>query len=141
MQIRKQISFQVQSDLRCLEQVLAQLEQINEPWLSKEDWLESQLALVEGFTNAVRHAHKDYPSNVEIAIDITLTKKQIKIQIWDHGPPFDLESFLASGPRTKYNLSSGGRGIKILQKIADHLSYVRTDDNRNCLLIVKNLSS
>jgi serine/threonine-protein kinase RsbW len=33
--------------------------------------------------------------------------------------------------------AGGGRGIAILQKIADHLSYKRTDDNRNCLLIVK----
>ncbi|MEO8893751.1 MAG: anti-sigma regulatory factor, partial [Coleofasciculaceae cyanobacterium] len=30
-----------------------------------------------------------------------------------------------------------GRGIAILQKIADKLSYTRTSDNRNCLLMVK----
>ncbi len=141
MEICKQISFQVQSNLLYLEQVLAQLEQINEPWVSKKDWLQCQLALAEGFTNAVRHAHKALPEDVKITIDITLTKEQIKLQIWDYGPPFDLESFVASQHKKKYNLSTGGRGIEILQKIADHLSYLRTEDDRNCLLIVKNLSS
>lgn len=34
----------------------------------------------------------------------------------------------------------GGRGIEILNKIADQLISSRTEDNRNCLLIVKNLS-
>jgi len=34
-------------------------------------------------------------------------------------------------------IPSGGVGIKILGKIADELSYTRTSDERNCLLIVK----
>ena len=34
-------------------------------------------------------------------------------------------------------IPSGGIGIKIIGKIADKLSYTRTSDGRNCLLIVK----
>ena len=34
-------------------------------------------------------------------------------------------------------IPSGGVGIKIIGKIADQLSYTRTSDSRNCLLIVK----
>lgn len=40
----------------------------------------------------------------------------------------------------RYNMNeipSGGIGIKIMGKIADELSYTRTSDCRNCLLIVK----
>jgi len=33
--------------------------------------------------------------------------------------------------------AGGGRGIAILQKIADKISYTRADNNRNRLLIVK----
>jgi serine/threonine-protein kinase RsbW len=35
-------------------------------------------------------------------------------------------------------IPSRGIGIKLISKIADKLSYTRTSDNRNCLLIVKN---
>ncbi|WP_445171755.1 hypothetical protein [Microcoleus sp.] len=38
-------------------------------------------------------------------------------------------------------IPSGGIGIKIIGKIADELSYTRTSDGRNCLLIVNYIIS
>jgi serine/threonine-protein kinase RsbW len=137
----KQIFFEVKSDLTLLEKVLAEFGNINEYWISKKDWLQCQLALAEGFTNAVRHAHKNLSKETIISIKITLTKKQIKIQIWDYGKPFDLDKFIANIINQKDPLAIGGRGIEILQKIADKLTYTRTEDRRNCLLIIKQLSS
>ena len=52
--------------------------------------------------------------------------------------------YQCSSPHIEYycqgqnNDSGGGRGVIILHKIADRLSYTRQGDNRNCLLIVKN---
>ncbi len=141
MNFSKQISFEVKSDLFFLEQVLAEFGKIYEPWVSKKDWLQCQLALAEGFTNAVRHAHKNLPTEETIVIEISLTKEEITMKIWDWGEPFDLESKLDSLKEKKDHLAGGGRGIEILQKIADHLDYFRTDEKRNCLLIVKKLNN
>lgn len=132
-----QSSQQVPSDLRALDRVLSWFDQFNQPSIPKKVWIQCQLALAEGFTNAVRHAHKDLPSNVPIDIEVCLFPQALELRIWDQGPPFDLEQRLQKAETTVDDHSGGGRGIAILQKIADKLSYTRTDDNRNCLLIVK----
>ena len=100
-------------------------------------WIQCQLALAEGFTNAVRHAHKNLTPNVPIDLEVTLFPQALELRIWDQGPPFDLEKRIQELETTVDNQAGGGRGIAILQKIAQKLSYTRTDDNRNCLLIVK----
>jgi len=130
-------SKQVSSDRKALEQVLSWFDQFNQPSIPKKIWIQCQLALAEGFTNAVRHAHKDLPPDVPIDIEVTLFPQALELRIWDRGPSFDLEQRLRNLERTVDEQAGGGRGIAILQKIADEISYTRTDDNRNCLLIVK----
>ncbi|WP_293077955.1 ATP-binding protein [Moorena sp. SIO3H5] len=128
---------QFPSDLKALESVLAWFDQFKPSSVRQKVWLQCQLALAEGFTNAVRHAHKDVPEDVSIDLEVTLFPQRLEFRIWDQGPPFDLEQRLREQKLQMNPQSGGGRGIAILQKIADHLSYTRTDDNRNCLLIVK----
>lgn len=130
-------SQQVPSDLKALDQVLLWFDQFNQPSIPKKAWLQCQLALAEAFTNAVRHAHKDLPTNIPIDIELTLFPQSLELRIWDQGPPFDLEKRLQKMEQEVDVGAGGGRGIVILQKIADKLSYTRTDDHRNCLLIVK----
>ncbi|HEY9739053.1 MAG TPA: anti-sigma regulatory factor [Coleofasciculaceae cyanobacterium] len=132
----KQVT-QVPSDLRALDQVLSWFDQLYQPSIAKKAWLQCQLALAEGFTNAVRHAHKDLSSDVPIDIEVTLFPQSLEMRIWDQGPAFDLEGRLQNLEHRVDELAGGGRGIAILQKIADKLTYTRTVDNRNCLLIVK----
>jgi serine/threonine-protein kinase RsbW len=62
----------------------------------------------------------------------------MEIRIWDRGQPFDLEDFLRQLGQRDTRFSGHGQGLPILQKIAAHLSYQRSSDQRNCLLIVKN---
>lgn len=126
----------VPGDLKSLDQILAHLETLNHGLIPPQVWLEYQLALVEGFTNAVRHAHKNLPSEVTIDIYLTIFTDRLELQIWDYGNPFDLEAFMAKLPSIPDNLSSGGRGLSILRQIADFISYTHIDD-RNCLLIIK----
>lgn len=132
-----QSSKQVKSDIKALEQVLSWFDQLNQLCIPKKVWLQCQLALAEGFTNAVRHAHKDLPADVSIDLEVTLFPQYLEMRIWDQGPPFDLEQWLQNHAQKQDSMGGGGRGIEILQKIADKLSYTRTNDNRNCLLIVK----
>lgn len=140
MKINQETLFRVKSDLSSLQEVLSHLDQIHQSWISQKDWLQCQLALVEGFTNAVRHAHKMLPSEVPIEIQLKLTEDSLEIRIWDSGPPFDLEGFINNLKENENDESGGGRGLQILRKISSYLSYIRTDDKRNCLLIIKHFS-
>ncbi len=102
-------------------------------------WLKHQLyplnlALTEGFTNAVRHAHHELPNDTLIDIDLALWDDRIEIRIWDHGQPFDPDAIEEPKPGT---LRLGGYGWFLLRRLADQVSYERSRDGRNCLLIVK----
>ncbi|NEP55582.1 MAG: ATP-binding protein [Symploca sp. SIO2G7] len=128
---------QFPSDLKALDQILSWFDQLNQPSIPKKVWLQYQLALAEGFTNAVRHAHQDLSSEILIEIEFTIAPQRLELRIWDWGPPFDLEGMLHNLNHQVDRDSGGGRGLAILQKISDQLSYTRTEDNRNCLLVAK----
>ena len=134
------ISFQVDSDLKSLDTVLKYFEQLKPAGIPQKDWLQCQLALAEGFTNAVRHAHRHLPPEIPIEIEIDIVPHQMEIRIWDRGSVFDLESFIEKNAHLDHSFSGHGQGLPILQKIADQLSYTHTEDQRNCLLIIKQFS-
>jgi serine/threonine-protein kinase RsbW len=131
------ISFKVESDLKALDAVLRYFNQLDRTGIPREDWLQCQLALAEGFTNAVRHAHKQLPTEIPIEIEIDLTAAKMELRIWDHGPPFDLEGFLRDNFDRDTRWLGHGQGLPILRKISSHLTYRRSEDDRNCLQIVK----
>lgn len=133
----KQVFLQFPTDLKALDHVLSWFNQIYQPSIPRKAWLQCELALAEGFTNAVRHAHKGLPVDTLIDVEVTLFPNCLEMRIWDSGPLFDLEKRVKETDETVNPNAIGGRGIAILQKIADRLSYTRTTDNRNCLLIVK----
>ncbi len=106
------------------------------------------LALAEGFTNAVRHAHADLPGDTPIEIELVLQPERIEICIFDQGAPFDPNSLSEPKPGA---LREGGYGWFLLRRLADQVTYDRTaissaattDESdrsqRNCLRIVKKL--
>jgi serine/threonine-protein kinase RsbW len=97
-----------------------------------------QLLLSEGFTNVVNHAHQGRSSDTQIEIQANIFIDAVEIRIWDQGKGFDLESkltqILESLPDTE---AEGGRGLLIMNKIADQLSYSFGEDQRNCLYMIK----
>jgi serine/threonine-protein kinase RsbW len=124
-----------------IEEVLLWLDRLYEPSIPQKIWEACKLAVTEGFTNAVRHAHHGLESNTPIDIEVTLYSKSLEVRIWDQGPGFNLKEKLQSLEEMPGYLSEVGRGLKILQNITDQLSYTRTENNRNCLLIVKNYTN
>ncbi|MFM7450741.1 MAG: ATP-binding protein [Leptolyngbyaceae cyanobacterium] len=130
-------SLHVTTDLNELSQLLDWFDQFNVLPLPHNTWLECQLVLVEGFTNAVRHAHRDYPVETLIQLDVTLLEHQVEIRIWDQGAPFNLEQTLKELSQEMDYYAEGGRGLKLMRRIADSLSYTREKENCNCLLIIK----
>lgn len=91
------------------------------------------LALAEGFTNAVRHAHSGLSVETSIDIEVALHDDHMEIQIWDWGQPFDPTALTEPKPGT---LQEGGYGWFLLRRLADEVSYDR-QGQRNCLRIVK----
>lgn len=132
----------VNSDLRLLTYVQEWFEQFSQEYLSEQaGWSEKQLynlnlALAEGFTNAVRHAHYGLSPETRVQIDVTVWEERVEIRIWDHGPPFNPDTVAEPELGT---LRQGGYGWFLLRRLADRVVYQRYQDKRNCLIIVKNM--
>jgi len=137
LQPLKRAYLQVNTDLNALTQVLAWFDQFNCSPLPYQVWLECQLAIAEGFTNAVRHAHRGQPAELVIDLEVAIAPEHLELKIWDQGEPFDLLGKLKSLPEEMDSTAEGGRGLKLIERIADALSYDRSADERNCLLIIK----
>lgn len=131
---------QVKTDLNALVDVLSWFDQFKGPPLSDRDWQQCQLVLAEGFTNAVRHAHNGRPVALLIDIEAMIFVERIEIRLWDYGSPFNLAHQLEQLTASLDCDAEGGRGLRLMQKLTDGLSYTRTGQ-RNCLLIVKHYSS
>ncbi|MDX2100263.1 MAG: anti-sigma regulatory factor [Leptolyngbyaceae cyanobacterium bins.59] len=137
-QILQKIHLRVKSVPTASGEVLAWFERLNQsPVLDKTVWWQCQTALKEGFDNVVEYAHKNLPTETPIDLEAIRFQRRIEIRIWDYGSPFDLARKLQEMPELEENDADHGRGLKIMQRIADTLAYLRTEDNRNCLLIIK----
>jgi serine/threonine-protein kinase RsbW len=135
----QQDHLKVKSELKLLNQVQQWFEQFCLRYLTEYGWSDSQLyrlnlALAEGYTNAVRHAHRFLPPDTTIDIEVSLWSDRLEMRIWDHGSPFNPDAIAEPEPGT---LQVGGYGWFLLRRLADHVVYERSDDSRNCLLIVK----
>ena len=135
-----QIRIEVESDLQAIDLVLLQFNKLYDNRISQQDWLQCQLALVEGFTNAVRHAHKNLPIETPIEIEFALCLEKITIRIFDYGKPFDLNNFINTMLAKDTNWLGSGRGIAIINKVSDILKYDCISNNKNCLVVTKYFS-
>ncbi|NJM96754.1 MAG: ATP-binding protein [Phormidesmis sp. RL_2_1] len=94
---------------------------VETPWVN-EQFDQLNLALAEGFTNAVRHAHAGLPQSTPIDIELSLEPEQIEICIFDRGAPFDPNSLSEPTPGS---LREGGYGWFLLRRLADKVTYDR----------------
>ena len=137
MKALQTINIEVPGDLQELDGLLIKFNQIYRDFIPCRDWLQCRLALAEGFTNAVRHAHKNIPKEIPIEIQVLLSDDSMEIRIWDYGSAFDLRSFIIQTAEKHHSWLSSGRGIPLLNKIADRLDYHRTKEQKNCLIVFK----
>jgi serine/threonine-protein kinase RsbW len=132
-------SLRLASDLTALSQLLTWFEHLDQASVPAATWLQGQLLLVEGFTNAVRHAHRGISSAAGIEVEVALFADRLEIRIWDSGPAFDfdrtLKTLVASGEADL--LREQGRGLLLMYRITDFLVYCRSGDDRNVLVMIK----
>ncbi len=95
-----------------------------------------RLALVEAYSNVVRHAHKEKPQ-MPVLLRLELKECSIALEIWDHGRGFDLSTYLPPKPDDK---QENGYGWLIMNKLMDRVEYRLQVDGRNCLKLEASLS-
>jgi len=92
------------------------------------------IAVAEGFTNAVRHAHAHLSLETPIKIEVKLVGDRLKILIWDYGQPFDPNQL--QEPKPGSLLCHGGYGWFLLRRAVDQVTYERQGE-QNCLEITQ----
>ncbi|MEG4342688.1 ATP-binding protein [Microcoleus sp. A003_D6] len=90
----QKFSLQLNTDIKAVAQVLSWVEQLDPLPIPEAVLHQCKLAVIEGFTNAVRHAHKNLPLETPIELEITVFYQHLEIKIWDEGKPFDLKAKL-----------------------------------------------
>lgn len=88
-----------------------------------------RLALVEAYSNVVRHAHRNQP-NLPVLIRLEVKERDIIVEIWDHGQGFDLSTYLPPKPDDK---QESGYGWLIMNRLMDRVEYRLQVNGRNCL--------
>jgi serine/threonine-protein kinase RsbW len=94
-----------------------------------------RLALVEAYSNVVRHAHRERP-NLPVLIRLELKDRDLALEIWDYGEGYDIESYLAPDPEAK---QEHGYGWLILNRLMDRVEYQLQVNGRNCLKLETSL--
>lgn len=117
--------------------MLTWFDQFQQAPIPHKIWLQCQLALIEGFTNAIRHAHAGMAADTPIRIQVTVSDHDIDIRIWDRGPGFNFDSILNNKLSVTRQDAEGGRGLKIMYLVADKISYAPLEGRGNCLHIQK----
>jgi serine/threonine-protein kinase RsbW len=140
---------QVVSNLEAMAKVLEWFEQFNRTKIPHQTLLQAQTALIEGFTNAVRHAHCHLSSpETSIDLEVQISPEYLQIRIWDQGNPFDLEVALKNlvqeithkdfNPLDHESQWGCIFFLKLRKDYGWTISYTRGSDGRNCLLLKKN---
>lgn len=147
---KRVLTLKVASDLTSIPLVLEWFDQFLGAPLPQALWIQGQTALVEGFTNAVRHAHAHLTPPPDVETSMEVSAQGICIEIRDQGQGFDLEAAWRELSRQlqQENFDPLDReehwGHLLLLKLrSDHgwqISYVRQPDDRNCLQISHPLS-
>ncbi len=95
-----------------------------------------RLALVEAYSNVVRHAHKDQPY-LPVLIRLEFKERNITIELWDCGEGYDISKYLAPSPVEK---QEGGYGWLIINRLMDKVEYHLQVNGYNCLKLEATLS-
>ncbi len=130
------IFLQVTTSLSDLVPVLNWFEQLPHTSVPNADWLRCKTALAEIFTNSVRHAHRDMPSETPISLEANLTDSSIEIKVFDFGVGFTLSEKLSKLDEVDVT-ALGGRGLDLISQMVDVFTYDKTSDGRNCMKIVR----
>lgn len=89
-----------------------------------------RLALVEAYSNVVRHAHREQ-AQIPVLLKLELKNRDIAIEIWDNGEGYDLDTYAPPNPEAR---QEGGYGWLIMNRLMDKVEYqLKVNGRSNCL--------
>ena len=106
-----------------------------------------ELCVVEGVTNAIKHAYR-LGTDHEVSVVLSIVSDRVEIEIVDYGLPMPEDkvnalrqgsSVLDFDEHDRLNLPEGGMGLQIMHLTMDHVDYV-SDGGVNRLQMVKRLT-
>jgi serine/threonine-protein kinase RsbW len=80
------------SRLDAVSDLLDWMERWHPPAMPEALWAQAQTGLVEGFTNAVRHAHRPFDSPPPVRVRLRWDRDGLLIEVEDAGAPFELNA-------------------------------------------------
>jgi serine/threonine-protein kinase RsbW len=80
------------SSLEAMPALLEWFEQHRPGGLDEMVWIQAQTALMEAFTNAVRHAHAPLEPPPAVGVSLGMEGGRLRLGVRDRGAPFDLEA-------------------------------------------------
>ncbi|MEX0721057.1 MAG: ATP-binding protein [Balneolaceae bacterium] len=106
--------------------------------LSEKEISEIRLAVDEAYTNIIKHAYKNSPTQT-VNIEIGSDNSQLWISLIDEGKSFDPSTY--SEPDIIQRIKEkkrGGMGVYLIRKVMDQVQYNRKG-HTNEIRMVKNL--
>jgi serine/threonine-protein kinase RsbW len=105
-----------------------------------------ELCIAEALTNAIRHAyHGQRGQTVSIAVSTDVDRLQIEVCDWGTPMPDEQIDRLVHGAEIgevdgaeRASLKEGGRGLQIIHKLMDEVTYIK-DESRNRMQLTKYL--
>lgn len=143
MSVIKQKALTVESNLSQLPIVVEWFTQFKQSVLPHERWLQANMALIEGFTNAVRHAHHSLRTAPPISLEAGLSSELFWFEIWDRGSPYNLDEALDHlqnqlkspdfDPIAREKQWGSVIFLKLIHQYGWSIQYLRHADTMNCL--------
>ncbi len=103
------------------------------------DWVRQstrlRLALVEAYSNVVRHAHKE-KYNLPVRILVELKDGEVSLEVWDRGEGYNMDAYSPPSPDDK---QEGGYGWLIMNRLMDKVEYQLQVNGGNCLKLEASL--
>ena len=131
------------SDLSDLQKIIPWFEYHCGELLVQTIFLPMQIILIEGFTNAVKYAHLNLPTETPIEVFVDIFENLIEIRIWDYGSTFDLEKQLQLEIQMNKEDSlkrESHRGLLLMDSLTDQLTYIRENEAKNCLIMRRKIT-
>ena len=104
---------------------------------------ELELCITEAATNSIRHSYHGEPGHT-VTIELTVQPNQLCIEVSDNGTPMPAEQVhqlqddklsLEFQPDDRKLLAEGGRGLRIIRRLMDEVSYSRVGNNNRMIMI------
>lgn len=105
--------------------------------LSQKDISEIRLAVDEAYTNIIKHAYKNSPTE-KVSIEIGSDAKKLWISLMDEGKSFDPNTY--SEPDLMQRIKEkkrGGMGVYLIKKVMDQVQYNRTGKTNEIRMVKK----